>query len=105
MLQLSIAARGLARVKVGGMMVYSTCSFNPAENEAVVAALLRNHAGIVELVDVSDRLPKLKRRPGMYTWPVVDKDLNLLTRDDPGVRGIVVPFAHDPPLCVFIVNS
>ena len=49
-------------------MVYSTCTFNPVENEAVVAEILRQSRGCLELVDVADRLPGLKRRRGISTW-------------------------------------
>lgn len=74
-LQLLIGMRGLQLLKEGGLMVYSTCSFNPMENEAVVAELLRRCAGTIELVDVSDRLPGLVRSPGLLTWRVFDHDL------------------------------
>ena len=52
-------------------MVYSTCSLNPIEDEAVVAELLRCSKGAVELVDVSQQLPSLKRSPGVSSWKVV----------------------------------
>lgn len=39
--QVQIFLRGAQLLKVGGRMVYSTCSFNPIENEAVVAEVLR----------------------------------------------------------------
>lgn len=73
--QLQIALRAASLLAVGGTMAYSTCSLNPIENEAVVAALLRQTHGALELVDVSDRLPKLKRRPGIQDWVVSDDAL------------------------------
>ncbi|ESQ46399.1 hypothetical protein EUTSA_v100000641mg, partial [Eutrema salsugineum] len=36
-LQVVLAMRGLSLLKVGGRMIYSTCSMNPIEDEAVVA--------------------------------------------------------------------
>lgn len=70
-LQLHIAQRGAALLKVGGYMVYSTCSFNPVENEAVVAELIKRCGGALEIVDAADRIPELLRRPGISTWNVV----------------------------------
>ncbi|CAN7068295.1 unnamed protein product [Brassica oleracea var. botrytis] len=72
-LQVVIAMRGLSLLKVGGRMVYSTCSMNPIEDEAVVAQILRRCGGSVELVDVSDKLPELIRRPGLKKWKVHDR--------------------------------
>lgn len=74
-LQLQILRQGLARLKVGGRLVYSTCSLNPHENEAVVAAALTTAAadggGGVELVDCGKELPGLRRLPGQRTWRVL----------------------------------
>ena len=49
-LQLTIAKRGIQLLKPGGLLVYSTCSLSPYEDEAVVAELLRSHPGQLELV-------------------------------------------------------
>jgi hypothetical protein len=73
-LQVQIATRGLALLKVGGMMTYSTCSFNPVEDEAVVHELVSKGNGAIEIVDVSAYLPGLVRRPGWHTWQVFDDD-------------------------------
>ncbi|XP_010437125.1 PREDICTED: tRNA (cytosine(34)-C(5))-methyltransferase-like [Camelina sativa] len=72
-LQVVLAMRGLSLLKVGGRMIYSTCSMNPIEDEAVVAEILRRCGCSVELVDVSDRLPELIRRPGLKKWKVHDR--------------------------------
>ncbi|CCI48359.1 unnamed protein product [Albugo candida] len=74
-LQLAIAKRGAQVLKVGGFMCYSTCSFNPIENEAVVTSLLLWSRGALKLVDVSKKLAKLRRRPGLKTWKVLDSDM------------------------------
>ncbi|XP_021301055.1 tRNA (cytosine(34)-C(5))-methyltransferase-like [Herrania umbratica] len=81
-LQIHIAMRGLSLLKVGGRMVYSTCSMNPVENEAVVAEILRRCGGSVELVDVSNELPQLIRRPGLRKWKVRDKGVWLASYQD-----------------------
>ena len=70
-LQLQIACKGVRLLKVGGRFVYSTCSLNPIENEAVVAALLRTFGDeTLRLVDVSCELPLLRRRQGLRSWRV-----------------------------------
>uniref|UniRef100_A0A3B4WSA8 tRNA (cytosine(34)-C(5))-methyltransferase n=1 Tax=Seriola lalandi dorsalis TaxID=1841481 RepID=A0A3B4WSA8_SERLL len=73
-LQLRIAVRGVEQLAVGGRMVYSTCSLNPIEDEAVIAALLEKSEGALELADSSADLPGLKWMPGVTSWKLMTKD-------------------------------
>ncbi len=49
----------LQTVKVGGQVVYSTCTLSPEEDEQVVERVLQDFGDQVRLDDMSDRLPKL----------------------------------------------
>ena len=69
MRQLQILVRGINLLKPGGSLVYSTCSLNPIENEAVVAAALSQFKGQVKLVGL-EKLPTLKYREGLGSWKV-----------------------------------
>lgn len=73
--QVRILVRALQMLKVGGRVVYSTCSMNPVEDEAVLAAAIDRCGGshTVEIVDSSNYLPGLKRYAGMRIWKVMDK--------------------------------
>ncbi|KAM9824142.1 RNA cytosine C(5)-methyltransferase NSUN2 [Neosynchiropus ocellatus] len=73
-LQLRIAVRGVEQLAVGGRMVYSTCSLNPIEDEAVVAALLEKSEGTLELADCSSDVPGLKWMPGVSSWKLMTKE-------------------------------
>jgi multisite-specific tRNA:(cytosine-C5)-methyltransferase len=73
--QVRILVRALQLLKPGGRVVYSTCSMNPVENEAVVSAAIERCGGLknVDILDSSDQLPKLKRVPGLTSWKIMDK--------------------------------
>ena len=58
-----------ACVACTAIRTYSTCSFNPLENEAVVAALLLRTGAVLEGAPALEGLPT---RPGLTTWAVLD---------------------------------
>ena len=72
--QVAVARNAAALVRPGGVLLYSTCSLNPVEDEAVVAAVLLGPGGErFELV--RDPLGagtegRLKHRPGVSEWRV-----------------------------------
>jgi 16S rRNA (cytosine1407-C5)-methyltransferase len=54
----SLLISALQAVKVGGQVVYSTCTLLPDEDEGVVDAVLRRLGSSVRLVDVQPSLPQ-----------------------------------------------
>jgi tRNA (cytosine34-C5)-methyltransferase len=70
--QKNILARAISLSAPGARIVYSTCSMNPVEDEAVIAAAIQNAEHKMQLVDVSSVLPLLKFRPGVSKWRCMD---------------------------------
>ena len=77
--QTRILVRALQMLKVGGRVVYSTCSMNPIEDEAVLVAAIDRCGGPekVKLVDCNDKLTGLQRYPGLRKWSVMDRNGDL----------------------------
>jgi NOL1/NOP2/sun family putative RNA methylase len=56
----------IRRCRVGGRILYSTCTYAPEENEAVVNSVLDEMNGAVRVLPVS--LPGLESVPGLTAW-------------------------------------
>ena len=69
-LQLSILMKAINLLKKGGYLVYSTCSLNPIENEAVINALFQKVGKGLELVDIHP-MYGVKGRRGLHSWKVL----------------------------------
>ena len=70
-LQHDLLRRAIAVTKPGGRVVYSTCSLDPVENEAVVARIL--NSGGVRVVSAEGLLQGVPSHPGMDQWPTLDE--------------------------------
>lgn len=64
--QRRLLASGLAAVKPGGVLVYSTCTFAPEENEGMVDWALSKFGAAVMLEPIALELPN--RMPGLTRW-------------------------------------
>ena len=98
-IQYRIARRALEMLEVGGRMVYSTCSFHPLENEAVVARLLQDMEGRLQLVEVKDMLPGLDYSPGLETWTPASKQGEFYYSFDscpPKIQAQIRPYMFPP---------
>lgn len=74
--QYRITRRGAEMLEVGGRLVYSTCSLNPIENEAVLQRIIADSKGALEIVDASHLVPGLKFKPGMTSWKLASKEVD-----------------------------
>ena len=61
--------------------MYSTCSLNPLEDEAVLHRILQETGDAVEIVDSSHLVPGLKFSPGINKWKVAGKEPNTIYED------------------------
>lgn len=62
-LQTQLLLRGFDLLEPGGQLIYATCTYNPAENEAVVQALLEQRPARVQPIT----LP-VPHSPGLQHW-------------------------------------
>ena len=69
-LQYDLLSRAIELTKPGGRVVYSTCSLDPIENEAVVARVVAG--GKVRVVPCGDSLSGVPSKPGMANWPLLN---------------------------------
>ncbi len=78
-LQSDIAFRAAQLLRPGGRMVYSTCSLDPIENEAVVCDILQRCPWL-ELVniDAEKLFPSLICHNGIDNWPILDENSEIV---------------------------
>lgn len=85
--QVAILRRGLEILADKGILVYSTCSLNPKEDEEVVCAALEMFGDAVELLDVNAVL----REKGAH----LRSSGGVAAPDVGGLRGQAVPVGYD----------
>ena len=92
-MQVEIAARGASLLVPGGTFVYSTCSIDPIENEAVVAELLRR-CPYLEIEEV--HVEGLTLHPGHARWPFLNEEGEQVTVEEAAFLPFFEPH-HLPP--------
>eukprot|EP00935_MAST-01C_sp_MAST-1C-sp1_P000254 g254.t1 len=81
-------------LKVGGTMVYSTCTFNPLENEAQVAYLLATYPLALVPLDPQERIATSKR--GLAGHGLAEEHLDHVQRFDPHCPSAPSSGSSDP---------
>jgi 16S rRNA (cytosine1407-C5)-methyltransferase len=81
-LQQYLLRSAVTATKPGGLIVYSTCTLEPEENEAVVDWVLQRESNLVHIEEISLELPDIKQ--GLTKWqkkqfnPQLAKTLRIL---------------------------
>ena len=69
-------------LEVGGRLVYSTCSLNPLEDEAVIYRMLVEAGDAIQLADAAEKVQGLKYSTGISKWKIAMKDGAMYTEFD-----------------------
>ena len=78
-LQLDILSRAASLLRDGGQLIYSTCSIDPIENEAVVAEFLRTNTEFDIENNLHEYFSDEVFSSGMSSWPLVDQSCEKVT--------------------------
>lgn len=70
--QRALLRKALQLCKVGGRIVYSTCTYAPEENELVIDAILKEYLGICKVLPV--QIPEFNLDAGIQEWDGVTLD-------------------------------
>ena len=103
-LQVSLLNRAIDVLQPGGTVVYSTCSIDPVENEAVIARILEERDDIEVMEFEPTKTPGLNYQSGMEDWDVFDDNMNI-------IRGNHGDPSHDPKIrnairkCVRLIHQ
>ena len=65
-IQRALLRRAVALCRPGGQILYSTCTFSPEENEAVIDAMLRAYPNALRVRPID--LPGIESSPGILSW-------------------------------------
>ena len=106
-LQIDILDRATKLVKPDGRVVYSTCSLDPVENEAVVAEVLRKDPSL-RLISAHDLIPDLVASKGMKKWSLLSDECSIV--QDNQVQASFLPPSETEiidalPLCMRVWND
>ena len=76
-IQVQLVFHALSMLKVGGVLIYSTCSLNPIENEAVITTLIERCGYGVDILEANDFLKdRVNINKGVSSWSCVDTEGN-----------------------------
>ena len=85
-MQVGLLNRAVDLLRPGGRVVYSTCSLDPVENEAVISQILQRR-GDVRLTGCSEMMEGVSIQEGLQSWIPTDDDMQPLEGN---------PWAHPP---------
>lgn len=74
--QVKLLVQAVRCCRPGGRILYSTCTFNPLENEAVVLAVLRQFPHTLRLVKLPREVGKRQHKDGLSPPPVLNFGLS-----------------------------